>query len=591
MKSLFPYFKGYTRDCLLAPLFKLLEALMDLVVPLVIAAMIDRGLSQADNPFLMECFGVLLVLMVLGMGFSFTAQYFAARGSVGFTTKLRQALFDHIQGLSYKELDTLGTDTLITRMTSDVNQVQTGLNMGLRLLLRSPFIVFGSMLLAFTIDVPSALVFVVAIPLLLVVVIGIMVHSVPMFTRVQAALDKLLQTTRENLTGVRVIRAFCKEKDEVAEFDDRNAAVTRKNIQVGRWSALMTPGTYLLVNLATVVLIRQGALRVQLGYLAQGDVVALYNYMGQMIIELVKLGSLVITMNKSVACAKRIENVLEVRSSMTCPRADGSLPPVGAAPAVEFHDVTFQYNAGAPALEHISFAASRGATVGIIGGTGSGKSTLVSLIPRFYDVTRGRVEVLGRDVRSYPAGQLLRHIAVVPQKAQLFEGTIRDNLRWGNPEATDEALWKALETAQAKDVVLGKDGQLDAPIEQNGRNLSGGQKQRLTIARALVKQPDILILDDSASALDFATDLHLRQAIKALEGELTVFIVSQRTSSVRYADTILVLDDGKLVGQGTHDELLENCPVYQEIFDSQYPGEREKVRKAGKEADCHGKQQ
>lgn len=585
MKSFLPYFQGYTRDCLLAPAFKLLEALMDLAVPLVIAAMIDRGLGNGDETFLLECFGALIALMILGMGFSFTAQYFAARGSVGFTTKLRQALFDHVQGLSYKELDTLGTDTLITRLTSDINQVQTGLNMGLRLLLRSPFIVLGSMLLAFTIDVPSALVFVVAVPLLLAVVVGIMVRSVPLFTRVQGALDRLLQTTRENLTGVRVIRAFCREADEVKEFDDRNETVTRRNLQVGRWSAVMTPATYLLVNLATVVLIRQGALRVQLGYLAQGDVVALYNYMAQMIIELVKLGSLVVTMNKSVACARRIRDILAIRSTMAYPRPDGTLQPAGVeAPAVVFRNVTFQYtDDGAPALSHIDFSASRGSTVGIIGGTGSGKTTLVDLIPRFYDVTKGRVEVFGRAVREYPEGELLDHIALVPQKAMLFEGTIRDNLRWGNENATDQDLWKALEVAQAKDVVLGREGQLDALVEQGGRNLSGGQKQRLTIARALVKRPDILILDDSASALDFATDLHLRQAIKALEGELTVFIVSQRTSSVRYADTILVLDDGRLVGQGTHDQLLETCPVYQEIFDSQYPGERLKNRQSGKE--------
>ncbi len=584
MQSFLPYFKGYTRDCLLAPLFKLLEALMDLAVPLVIAAMIDRGLGDADGRFLLECFGALLALMVLGMGFSFTAQFFAARGSVGFTTGLRQALFDHVQGLSYKELDNLGTDTLITRLTSDVNQVQTGLNMGLRLLLRSPFIVFGAMVLAFTIDVPSALVFVVAIPLLLIVVVGITVHSVPLFTRVQGALDRLLQTTRENLTGVRVIRAFCREQGEVEEFDGRNDDVTRRNLQVGRWSALMTPATYLLVNLATVALIRQGALRVQLGCLAQGDVVAMYNYMAQMIIELVKLGSLVVTMNKSVACAKRIQDILTVRSTMVYPRHNDALPPAGTeVPAVAFRNVTFQYNDGAPALEHIDFTAHRGSTVGIIGGTGSGKSTLVNLISRFYDVLEGRVEVFGRDVRDYPQGELLEHIALVPQKAVLFEGTIRDNLRWGNEKATDADLWKALEVAQAKDVVLGKEGQLEAVVEQGGRNLSGGQKQRLTIARALVKRPDILILDDSASALDFATDLHLRQAIKNLEGELTVFIVSQRTSSVRYADTILVLDDGRLVGKGTHSQLLQSCPVYQEIFDSQYPGERLKGQQSGKE--------
>ncbi|WP_337553602.1 ABC transporter ATP-binding protein [Acidaminococcus fermentans] len=583
MKKFLPYFQGYGWDCILAPLFKLLEALMDLAVPLVIAAMIDRGLSQADHAFLFRCFLGLMGLMVLGMGFSFTAQYFAARGSVGVITRLRQALFDHIQSLSYRELDTLGTDTLITRLTSDVTQVQTGLNLALRLLLRSPFIVFGSMVMAFTIDVPSALVFAAAIPLLLVVVLGIMLRSIPLFTRVQEALDGLLQTTRENLTGVRVIRAFCREKAEVDEFDSRNADLTRKNLHVGSWSALMTPGTYLLVNLATVILIRQGAIRVELGALAQGDVVALYNYMAQMIIELVKLGSMVITLNKSAACANRIQSILEVKSSMTCPSADGPLQPVGQGPAVAFHQVSFGYAGGADAVSELDFTIPKGATVGIIGGTGSGKTTLVNLIPRFYDVIRGRVEVDGRDVRDYPAGTLLDKIALVPQKAVLFEGTIRDNLRWGKADATDEELWQALETAQAKDVVLGKEGQLDALVEQGGRNLSGGQKQRLTIARALVKKPEILIMDDSASALDFATDLHLRQAIKALEGEMTVFIVSQRTSSVRQADLILVLNDGRLVGQGTHRQLLETCPVYQEIFDSQYPGRRDQELAQGKE--------
>jgi len=585
MKKFLPYFQGYRWDCILAPLFKLLEALMDLAVPLVIAAMIDQGLSTGDEGFLFRCFLVLMGLMVLGMGFSFTAQYFAARGSVGVITRLRQALFDHIQGLSYRELDTLGTDTLITRLTSDVNQVQTGLNMALRLLLRSPFIVFGSMVMAFFIDVPSALVFAVAIPLLLVVVLGIMLRSIPLFTRVQETLDRLLQTTRENLTGVRVIRAFCREQAEIREFDSRNADLTRKNLHVGRWSALMTPGTYLLVNLATVILIRQGALRVELGAMAQGDVVALYNYMAQMIIELVKLGSMMITLNKSAACASRIQGILEVKSSMTSPAAYGPLQPVSGGPAVAFHHVSFGYAGGAEAVTDLDFAIPKGSTVGIIGGTGSGKTTLVNLIPRFYDVTRGQVEVEGRDVREYPAGHLLEKIALVPQKAVLFEGTIRDNLRWGKADATDEELWQALETAQAKDVVLGKEGRLDALVEQGGRNLSGGQKQRLTIARALVKKPDILILDDSASALDFATDLHLRQAIKALEGEMTVFIVSQRTSSVRQADVILVLDDGKLVGQGTHLQLLETCPVYQEIFDSQYPGRRaEEIRKGKEEA-------
>lgn len=526
MKNFLPYFRGYGWDCFLAPVFKLLEALMDLAVPLVIAAMINQGLDSSDKGFLFRCFLMLMGLMVLGMGFSFTAQYFAARGSVGVVTRLRQALFDHIQGLSYKELDTLGTDTLITRLTSDVTQVQTGLNLALRLLLRSPFIVFGSMVMAFFIDVPSALVFAISIPLLLVVVLGVMGRSIPLFKRVQEALDRLLQTTRENLTGVRVIRAFCQEKTEVEEFDSRNADLTRKNLHVGRWSALMTPGTYLLVNLATVILIRQGALRVEMGAMAQGDVVALYNYMAQMIIELVKLGSMVITLNKSAACASRIQGILEVKSSMTSPAAYGPLQPVSGGPAVAFHHVSFGYAGGAEAVTDLDFAIPKSSTVGIIGGTGSGKTTLVDLIPRFYDVTRGSVEVEGRDVREYPAGKLLEKIALVPQKAVLFEGTIRDNLRWGKADATDEELWQALETAQAKDVVLGKEGQLDALVEQGGRNLSGGQKQRLTIARALVKRPEILILDDSASALDFATDLRLRQAIKALEGEMTVFIVS-----------------------------------------------------------------
>ncbi|WP_370821659.1 ABC transporter ATP-binding protein [Acidaminococcus massiliensis] len=583
MKKFLPYFRGYGWDCFLAPVFKLLEALMDLAVPLVIAAMINQGLASSDKGFLFRCFLMLMGLMVLGMGFSFTAQYFAARGSVGVVTRLRQALFDHIQGLSYRELDTLGTDTLITRLTSDVTQVQTGLNLALRLLLRSPFIVFGSMVMAFFIDVPSALVFAISIPLLLVVVLGVMGRSIPLFKRVQEALDRLLQTTRENLTGVRVIRAFCQEKTEVEEFDSRNADLTRKNLHVGRWSALMTPGTYLLVNLATVILIRQGALRVEMGAMAQGDVVALYNYMAQMIIELVKLGSMVITLNKSAACASRIQGILEVKSSLTSPAAYGPLQPLSVGPAVAFHHVSFGYAGGAEAVTDLDFAIPKGSTVGIIGGTGSGKTTLVDLIPRFYDVTRGQVEVDGRDVREYPVGHLLEKIALVPQKAVLFEGTIRDNLRWGKADATDEELWQALETAQAKDVVLGKEGQLDALVEQGGRNLSGGQKQRLTIARALVKKPEILILDDSASALDFATDLRLRQAIKALEGEMTVFIVSQRTSSVRQADLILVLDDGKLVGQGTHLQLLETCPVYQEIFDSQYPGRRAEELRQGKE--------
>ena len=569
MKKFLPYFQGYGWDCILAPLFKLLEALMDLAVPLVIAAMIDRGLSQADNVFLFRCFLGLMGLMVLGMGFSFTAQYFAARGSVGVITRLRQALFNHIQSLSYRELDTLGTDTLITRLTSDVTQVQTGLNLALRLLLRSPFIVFGSMVMAFTIDVPSALVFAAAIPLLLVVVLGIMLRSIPLFTRVQEALDGLLQTTRENLTGVRVIRAFCREKAEVDEFDSRNADLTRKNLHVGSWSALMTPGTYLLVNLATVILIRQGAIRVELGALAQGDVVALYNYMAQMIIELVKLGSMVITLNKSAACANRIQSILEVKSSMTCPSADGPLQPVGQGPAVAFHQVSFGYAGGADAVSELDFTIPKGATVGIIGGTGSGKTTLVNLIPRFYDVIRGRVEVDGRDVRDYPAGTLLDKIALVPQKAVLFEGTIRDNLRWGDENATDQEMEAACRMACADEFISRMPDGYDTRIEQGGTNVSGGQKQRLCIARALLKKPKVLILDDSTSAVDTRTDAQIQQALSAYIPETTKIIIAQRISSVRDADKILVLGGGKIVAEGNHKYLMETSTEYQEILASQ----------------------
>lgn len=638
MKKLFSYLYEYRVESVLAPLFKLLESLMDLLVPLVVAAIINKGIGDGDNGLILRYFLLLIGLAVLGMGFSFSAQWMAAKASVGFSAKLRQALFDHIQGLSFQELDTLGTDTLITRMTSDVNQIQNGLNLSLRLLLRSPFIVFGAMFMAFAIDVPCAMIFAVAIPLLSIVVIGIMLLSIPLFSKVQSALDRLLGMTRENLTGVRVIRAFCKEQDEVDRFDSLNQALTRMNERVGRLSALMNPATYLIINTATIFLIRQGAVRVQAGALRQGDVVALYNYMAQIVVELVKLASLIITINRSLACSKRVSDMLDVKTSMLYPSevrniskdeaAKGGAGVDGASrraaaggdagvdvvarcdavkdgaarrastggdagengEAVSFDHVGFSYASSADAvLTDIHFTAYTGQTIGIIGGTGSGKSTLVSLIPRYYDVTEGSVKVYGKDVRSYPEGSLVDMVGIVPQKAVLFEGSIRDNLLWGNKDASDKELWKALKTAQASDVVKGKEGGLDAYVEQGGRNFSGGQRQRLTIARALVKRPRILILDDSSSALDYATDLALRQAIAALPGDMTVFIISQRASSVRNADKILVLDDGCQAGIGTHEELLEHCEVYQEIYYSQYPDER--PNNGGSESETNKKQQ
>ena len=579
MRDLLVYLRDYKRESVLAPLLKLAESLMDLFVPLVVAAIINEGIAQADQGLILGRFALLIALAVLGMGFSFAAQWMAAKASVGFSTKLRQALFDHIQSLSYHELDTLGTDTLITRMTSDINQIQNGLNLALRLLLRSPFIVFGAMVCAFAIDVPSALLFAVAIPLLSLVVFGIMLASIPLFARVQESLDQLLGQTSENLTGVRVIRAFCKEQAEIDEFDRRNEALTRMNERVGRLSALMNPATYLIINVATIFLIRQGALRVQAGVLQQGDVVALYNYMAQIVVELVKLASLIITINRALACARRVQDMLEVQPSMAYPKELPAAPATDEA--VRFDHVSFSYTqTGDAALTDIDFAVRRGQTVGIIGGTGSGKTSVVNLVARFYDATSGTVLVDGLDVRAYPQGALIDKIGIVPQKAVLFEGSIRANLLWGNEQATDDDLWEALATAQAVEVVRGKDGQLDALIEQGGRNLSGGQRQRLTIARALVKRPQVLILDDSASALDFATDLALRRAIASLPGSMTVFIVSQRTSSVRHADQILVLDDGRLAGAGTHDQLMASCDVYQEIYYSQFPDERLSARRS-----------
>ena len=568
------HLKKYQKESVLAPLFKLLEALMDLTVPLVIAQIIKNGIGQNDMSYVLKMFGLLLMLAVLGMTFSFTAQWFAAKASTGYATDLRQELFDNIQDLTYAELDQLGTDTLITRMTSDVLQVQTGLNLALRLLLRSPFIVFGAMIVAFTIDVKSALIFVVTIPVLAIVIFTIMWISIPLYTKVQSALDKLLGTLRENLLGVRVIRAFRKEDAEVQQFNQENDTLTQYNEHVGRLSALMNPLTYILINVAIITLIYVGAFRVDGGIIAQADVVALYNLMALIIVELIKLSSLIITINKSLASLERIEAVLVVKREMVYP-----IEPVKedeSAPAVIFDQVSFSYpQAGADAISNISFVANRGETIGIIGGTGCGKSTVAQLIPRYYDVQSGKVCVNGVNVKDYPQGELVSKVGMIPQKAVLFEGTIRENMQWGKEDATDEEIWHALEIAQAADVVRSKNG-LDAMIEQNGRNLSGGQKQRLTIARALLKNPEILIMDDSASALDFATDLKLRRAIHNLGNQMTVFIVSQRASTVRAANQILVLDDGNLVGIGTHDELMENCKVYQEIYYSQFPEEKPK---------------
>lgn len=584
MKKLFPFLRPYRKESILAPLFKLLEALMDLIVPLVIADIIDRGIANGDKVYILERFIFLLLLAAVGLAFSITAQWFAAKASVGFATDLRQKLFDHIQSLSYSRVDTLGTDTLITRMTSDMNTLQNGVNMVLRLLLRSPFIVLGAIVCSFFIDVKSALVFVVAIPILSLVIYGLMALSIPLYRKVQAKLDRVLGLTSENLTGVRVIRAFCREEDEVASFDFANEELTHLNLLVGRISALMNPVTYVLINVATVVLIQVGAIRVNAGVLETGAVVAMYNYMAQMIVELIKLANLIVTINRALACGDRVAQVLDINPGMEFPEElishaterDGAEDnqAASAADAVHFSHVSFCYEGGGDeALTDIEFTAKRGETIGIIGGTGSGKSTLVNLIPRFYDVTEGAVEVDGINVKDYPKNGLTDRIAMVPQKAVLFEGSIRDNLTMGLTGVSDEDLWKALETAQAKEVVEGKDGKLDAGVEQNGRNFSGGQKQRLTIARALARKPEILVLDDSSSALDFATDAALRKAINNLEGDLTVFIVSQRTSSIRNADQILVLDDGKLVGKGSHDELLKTCEVYQEIHASQFPGE------------------
>ncbi len=584
MRTLAKYLRNYKKESILAPFFKFLEVVFDLLVPIVIAQIIDVGIAGNDHGYIVQRFFILILMAAAGLAVSITAQFFAAKASVGFATEVRQAVFDHIQKLSYTELDTLGTDTLITRLTDDVNQVQNGVNMGLRLLLRSPFIVLGAMVMAFTINVRCALIFVVAIPVLFLVVFVIMFLSIPLFKKVQGRLDTVTRLTRENLTGVRVIRAFCREDHAVAEFDESNLALTKLNEFVGKISALLNPATYVLINIATVILIQTAGVQVNLGNMQQGEVVALYNYMAQMIVELIKLASLIITLNKSMACADRVAGILKVDSTMTYPEKT-SAAAGNSDCAVTFDHVTFSYaGTGAPSLSDISFSAKKGSTIGIIGGTGSGKSTLVDLIARFYDASSGTVTLDGQNVQTYSQKELREKIGVVPQKAALFQGTIRENLSWGREDATDEEMWEALTTAQAREIVEKKEGQLDFKLEQNGRNLSGGQRQRLTIARALVKKPEILILDDSASALDFATDAALRKSLHQLGGNTTTFLVSQRAASIRQADLILVLDDGQLAGKGTHQELVASCETYREIFFSQFPEERIKYeRETGKE--------
>lgn len=574
MKKLFVYFKGYARECVLGPLFKLLEASFELIIPLIVASIIDRGIASGDGGHVARMVLCMAALGLVGLLAAVTAQYFAAKAAIGFSTRLRHALMAHIQTLSYTELDTLGTSTLITRMTSDVNQVQSGVNMCLRLLLRSPFVVFGAMVMAFTIDVRCALIFAAVIAVLCAIVFSIMLVTIPKYRAVQGQLDSVTAATRENLNGVRVLRAFCKEDAETEKFARRNQLLTRMQLAVGRISASMNPLTYVVINAAVIALIHSGAVRVQLGTLTQGEVIALYNYMSQILVELVKMANLIILLTKAWACGDRISAVLDVQPS----QQDGSRTFEDAQRgSVAFEDVSLRYSsAGADALEHVSFSARPGETIGVIGGTGSGKSSLVSLIPRFYDATGGRVRVGGVDVRELKKDVLRDAVAIVPQKAVLFKGTIRSNLLWGNENATEQDLLDALTTAQALDVVEAKPGRLDEPVEQGGRNFSGGQRQRLTIARALVKKPDILILDDSASALDYATDASLRRAIRRMDSRPTTFIVSQRASSVRFADQIIVLDDGCVAGIGTHDALLASCPVYQEIYASQY-GKEEAV--------------
>lgn len=583
MKKLLIYLKAYRKEACLAPIFKMLEAVFELFVPLVIKGIIDYGIAAEDRAYCLRMGLLLLLLAVIGLAMATTAQWFSARAAAGFAAKIKQVLMEHIQKLSYTELDTIGTSTLITRMTSDVNQVQTGTNLVLRLFMRSPFIVFGSMIMAFIIDFKAAMIFVITIPLLSVVVFGIMLSSIPLYKKVQSQLDRVLGITRENLTGVRVIRAFNKEEEEISHFKTENEQFTRLQTFVGKISALMNPLTFVIVNSAILVLVWTGAWRVEGGILTQGAVVALVNYMSQILVELIKLADLIINITKAVACGNRIQKVLEVEPSMENGSKECIEEKRTPANAVDFNHVSLTYSgAGAPSLTDIDLHVKTGQTIGIIGGTGSGKTSVVNLIPRFYDVTQGNVLVFGKPVKEQDMESLRSQIAVVPQKAVLFAGTIRENMKWGKEDATDEEIMEALTIAQAAEVVQKKKGGLDAFVEQGGKNLSGGQRQRLTIARALVRKPRILILDDSASALDFATDAALRKAIREMKNAPTVFIVSQRTSSIRFADQILVLDDGKSVGVGTHDELLTTCSVYKEIYDSQY--KKTDSKKSGKEA-------
>ena len=607
MKRLLKYLKSYRKECVIAPLFKLLEAAFELFVPKVMASIIDVGIKNQDGPYVIKMGLILIALAVIGLSCAVTAQFFAAKAAVGFSTKLREVLFGHVEDLSFTDIDQAGTSTMITRMTSDVNQVQSGVNMTLRLFLRSPIVVFGAMIMAFTVDVDMAWIFVIAIPVLAIIVFGIMLLTMPLYKKVQSGLDKVLGITRENLTGVRVIRAFHQEETEKSRFEESNQALTSMQKFVGRISACMNPVTYVVVNLAVMILIYKGALKVQVGDLTQGQVVAILDYMSMILVELVKLANLIILMTKAMACADRVADVLEIgkeenglaqgvsngqasegeNSQKEAP--EGFETFVGAsvsdrsdADYLVFDHVALKYRgAGEETLEDVSFAVRKGDTVGVIGGTGSGKSSLVNLIPGFYPATEGKILFEGKDLASYEEDALRKRMGIVPQKAVLFQGTIRSNLLWGKPDATEEELWNALELAQAKEIVEGKDGKLDAEVAQNGRNFSGGQRQRLTIARALVRKPEILILDDSASALDYATDAKLRGAIKSIKDQTTTFIVSQRASSIRHADLIIVLDDGRVAGLGTHDELLANCEVYQEIYYSQYPEER-------KEGAIHG---
>lgn len=569
MRNLLKYLKDYKKESILGPLFKLLEASFELFVPLVMAKIIDIGIKNQDIGYIMKMGGILILLGIIGLSCSLTAQYFAAKAAVGFGTSLRKELFKHINQFSYTELDTMGTATLITRMTSDINQVQSGVNLVLRLFLRSPFIVFGAMIMAFTIDVKAALIFVMAIPLLSIVVFGIMLISMPLYKKVQRQLDKILLKTRENLIGMRVIRAFNRQEDEIKSFDDSSDLLVKFQLFVGKISAALNPLTYILINFAVIALVWVGGKQVNSGIITQGAVVALVNYMSQILVELIKLANLIITISKSLACANRVNSALEEKISMI-EKKESTVEEKENAARVEFENMDFTY-AGAKqaALLNISFEAKKGETIGIIGGTGSGKSTLVNLIPRFYDATKGRILINGVDIREYSFSQLRKKIGVVPQKAVLFKGTVRENIKWGKQEAADEEIYQALEIAQAKEIIEEKKEGLDFLIQQEGKNLSGGQRQRLTIARALVKKPEILIMDDSASALDFATDAKLRKAIKENTKDMTVFIVSQRAATIKNADKILVLDDGRLVGAGKHHELFESCEVYKEICLSQ----------------------